>query len=180
MTMEVPAVLLLTIAACVLLQAGAQAPPLRQGVTIVPDMCLSKEEIANRSVNQDISDALSRIATRIAGGTGECTRIIIHTCARPPVRRHGSLHWPACAALQYYTLRFSYCACLWLLHTYSNLPCIAPYTAYTGIMLLFNTCGILLHEDDKHNFKIPHCSLHYRDLSGQDICDGIHLKPQVF
>ena len=28
------------------------------------------------------------------------------------------------------TLRFSSCACLWLIHTYSNLPCIAPYTAY--------------------------------------------------
>ena len=76
--MEVPAVLQLAIAACVLLQASAQAPPLRQGVTIVPDTCLSKEEIANRSANQDISDALSRIATRIVEGTGEFTCLIGH------------------------------------------------------------------------------------------------------
>ena len=52
------------------LHTACQAQPYRQGVTVLRDSCPSKADLASQTSDPAISSVLSKIATRIANGTG--------------------------------------------------------------------------------------------------------------
>ena len=67
MSASVPVILLFSYLA---LHTACQAQPYRQGVTVLRDSCPSKADLASQTSDPAISSVLSKIATRIANGTG--------------------------------------------------------------------------------------------------------------
>ena len=63
------AIVLLVVAVSAL-QVSAQEP-YRQGPIILNDVCLAKDDLKSRAASQDISDALSGIASRLINGSSE-------------------------------------------------------------------------------------------------------------
>jgi len=67
MSASVPVILLFSYLA---LHTTCQAQPYRQGVIVLRDSCPSKADVASQTSDPAISSVLSKIAPRIANGTG--------------------------------------------------------------------------------------------------------------